>query len=190
MWSRDFKKTGSRILLLLGQLFILIACFLYVELVYQVNILPDKKAKETYQKTDCVVMSKRLTMRGHFFHSYRADFLISYSVGGARYNHWVSGNGLDPSLTRDQIGEEDILTRFDVGATYPCWYNPLHPESAILVARHNWYSTFSLMLPAAVFVLVSYFFIRNLISLLGLFSRKHKRRDQHDAEHKAKHPHK
>src|SRR5580704_13667659 len=137
MWSRYLTQTGSRIALLIGQLIVLIMCISFIEHVYTYNILPDKEAKENYTETTCFLISKRLNTAGHIIHKYRQDFLISYNVNGVQYNRWVFGNGLDMSFHQNQSDQEDMLSQFDVGGSYPCWYNPDNPQLSILVLRHN-----------------------------------------------------
>lgn len=161
---------GKQILLLLGQCIILAVCFFYVQRLYVTNILPDKTAKEIFQQTDCFVVSKKLEAKGRFIHLYRADFLISYNVDGIQYNRWVSGNGLDQSFSNDQFGQQKILSQFDVGSTYPCWYNPLDPKIAIIVLRHHWLSTSPLLVPAVIALIVFYYLVKNLFQLIEMAS--------------------
>jgi hypothetical protein len=164
----DFTRVSSRLALLLVQFLILIMCVGYMEYTYTVNILPDKAVKENFTQVDCYLMTKRLSTAGHVIHGYRADFLISYNVGGTQYNRWVSGNGLDASFTSNLNEQEDLLTQYEVGATYPCYYDPNNPQLAILVLRHNWLSTFPLMIPSVVALIVFYYFLKNLFFLLAL----------------------
>jgi hypothetical protein len=166
MWNNFyFRLTGSRITLLVGQFIVLLVCLSYVHYVYTFNILPDKEAKEDYKESSCFLISKKLSMKGRFIQSYRADFLISYNVNGVQYNRWVSGNGLDISFSKDQAAQKNILSQFDVGGTYPCWFNPDNPSLAVLVLRYNWLSTFPLMIPFIIIVIVFYYFIKNLYTL-------------------------
>lgn len=167
MWKRGFfTQTRSRIALLVGQFIVLVGVIGYIEHVYTANILPDKQAKETYQMTDCFLIGKKLTTRGRLIHGYRAGFLISYNVNGVQYNRWVSGNGLDISLTQNAAEQENILSRFYVGGTYPCWYDPANPQLSILVMRHDWLSTFPLIVPSIVGVIAFYYFLKNLLQLI------------------------
>jgi hypothetical protein len=170
MWNRYFTQTGSRIALLIGQVIVLLACVTYIEFVYTTNILPDKEAKESYNEASCFVISKRLNAQGQFAENYRADFLISYNVNRVQYNHWVSGNGLDMKFTQNRTGQEKILSRFDVGGTYPCWFNPKNPEVSILVLRHNWLSTFPLMIPSVISLIIIYYLMKNLFELISVAS--------------------
>jgi hypothetical protein len=172
MWSRDFTQRGNRIALMIGQLIIFLMCAGYIFHTYTSNIFPDKEAKESFKQNTCFIISKKLSTRGHFFHEYRADILITYNVSSVQYNRWVSGNGLDYSFAQNESSQEDVLSQFDVGGTYPCWYNPNNPQIAILVMRHNWLSTFPLMLPSVVAVIIFYYLMKNLFLLINAMKSK------------------
>ena len=166
MWNRDFTHFGKAVLLFLSQFLFLLVCILYLDYVYLTNILPDKRAKENFQQTQCFLISKKLSVRGHIFRKYRADFLISYNVNGVQYNRWVSGNGLDVSYGRNASDQEDILSKYEVGGTYPCWYNGKDAQISMLVERTNWISTYPILVAAAACIIVFYFFLKNLYRII------------------------
>jgi hypothetical protein len=155
-------QTGSRILLILTQCVILIACVWYIESFYFNHIYPDQYAKDYFLQTDCFVISKRLVTKGRVIKSYRADFWVNYSVDAIPYTEKVSGNGLDISFSRNRLEQQNLLTQFDVGGSYLCWYDKEAPGRVILVMRHNWLSTFPLMVPSAIIVIVLYYLFLNL----------------------------
>jgi hypothetical protein len=183
MLSRNFTQTGSGIVLLIGQIIVLLICIGYIQYIYTANILPDKEAKESYQQSQCFLTSKKLSSKGHIVHQYRADFLISYQVNGVQYNRWVSGNGLDMSFSHNASDQEDVLSEFDVGGNYNCWYNPNNPQLAILVLRHNWLSTFPLMLPSVIGVITLYYLLKNIAQLIasvkaGIGEKREEKKEQ------------
>ena len=47
----------------------------------------------------------------------------------------------------DRAAEQAIVDSFQVGATYPCWYDPDRPDKAILVRGHLWVPYFLLVVP-------------------------------------------
>lgn len=165
MWNRSYL-TRSRFLLLLSLVCILLSCIGYIQYIYTFNILPDKRVQQDFIKTQCFLISKKLNIKGHFFRSYRADFLVSYTVNGVNYSRWLSGNGLDKSYNRTGNEQEDILSQFEVGGAYSCYYNPSNPKQAVLVFRHDWLSTFPLMIPAAFSALAFYYLVKNLVWLI------------------------
>jgi uncharacterized SAM-binding protein YcdF (DUF218 family) len=176
MWKMDFTQISTRAVILIGQFLIVVACIISVDFFYLTNIRPDKKAKESYKKTECFVISKKLSSKSRLFHTYRSDFLISYHVNGVQYNRWVSGNGLDMSYSRNAGEQGDILAQYDVGKNYTCWYDPKDMQRAMLVARHNWISVFPLMLPVAIGIISAYLMLRNLLYLLTAVTIKTRRK--------------
>lgn len=123
---------------LIGELLVLLSCVFYLIHIYATEINPDLYANTRYKTTHCFIIKKRLSTKGYLYERYRSDFFVSYHVDGVQYNRWVSGNGLDPAYHRDESGEEDQLTQYDIGMTYLCWFNPRDPQVAILIKRHNW----------------------------------------------------
>jgi len=168
MWSRDRTEIGRRMMLLLGQFLVLIICISALNYAYHMNINPDRQVIASYVKTECFLLSKKLTTKDRFVHLYRADFRISYTVDNVQYTKWVSGNGLDNSFTRHAVEQENILSQFEDGGTYPCWYNPDDPGSVVLLVRKNWTSTFPLIVPTVIFVFVFYYFIKSVDRLRRL----------------------
>lgn len=165
---------GRRIGLLIGQFLALVLCISYIELTYFHHIVPDKYVEATFKPVDCVVMSKKLSVRGRFFHRYRAEFLINYNVESVQYTHWVFGNGLDPSFVSDEQAQEDRLAQYQIGQTYRCFYNPENPEVSLLVLRHNWRATFPLIIPALILLVIGYYFFANGLKILKSLRAKTK----------------
>lgn len=162
----NLSQKKRRLFLLLGQLFVLALCSSYIAYIYQSNILPDKTARASFEKTDCFLISKKLNDKSYIIDHFRAEFLISYNVNGVQYNHWVYGNGLDESFSQDPDNQRNILTRYDVGGTYPCWYDPSQPQIAFFVPRNNWYSIFPLLLPMIIVIFTLYFLAKNLRKII------------------------
>lgn len=167
MWTREFTQTGSQLALLIAQFIVILLSLFYIQHVYFVNVYPDKHVKENFGQTECFVASKQLTTKGHVIHRYRANFNINYTVNGVQYNKWVSGNGLDSAYTHNREVEEDILSQYTQGNSYPCWYNPDNAAQVVLVLRHSWMSTTPLIVPSLVAVLTFYFFLKNLFEVMG-----------------------
>lgn len=189
MWSIDLTRTGSRLALLSGQFIILLICIGTIQFIYSGDINPDKRAKETFQETHCFLVSKKLSTRGHFIRTYRADFLINYNVNGVQYNRWVSGNGLDASFTRNQAEQKNILSQYQAGSSYLCHSDPKNPQKTLLILRHNWLSIFPLILPSVITIIVLYYFLKNLLLLSGRIRLKTPtvvRKKKHRLKHKKK----
>lgn len=172
MWAIDLLERRNRFILLLGQIIVLVICLYIIIFIYHADILPDVQAKQTFKHSECYLISKRLNVSGGFFTPYRAEFLISYEAKGTRYNTWVSGNGLDFSFNQSRVDEESILSQFVVGNHYSCWYNPVKPEKAMLLLRHDWVSTAPLIIPAVIGMIVFYFLIKNIFYVIRLSTFK------------------
>ena len=168
--------TGSRAVLFLGTIAVLMLCIFMLIHSYRVDIFPDISVKD-YQPMKSFLISKRLSIKKSFSNQYRADFLISYNVNGVQYNRWVSGNGLDMSYDANRAKQENVLSRFSIGGTYPSWYNPNNPQSAVLVLRDNWSSILFMIIPALLGVFAFYAIINDLlwffVSALGWIRRVH-----------------
>ncbi|HLB57694.1 MAG TPA: hypothetical protein VJL60_02645 [Gammaproteobacteria bacterium] len=170
---RDFLViTGSKIGLFIGQFIVLVLCIWYIQFIYYDDILPDKTVKENYVQTSCVITNKVLTEHGRIVHTYRADFLVSYLVGGDQYVATTSANGLDRSFRSNRVAEEELLNQFDIHDSYPCWYNPEFPQLVVLVLRHHWSSTFPLFIPSVIAFVMIYYLTRSLFVFLGIVSVK------------------
>lgn len=172
MEKKEILQKGFDIALLLGQIFIIYLCYWYIQNFYQINILPDKLAKDTFKQADCFIINKKLEIKEDIIPLYRAGFLISYNAKGVKYNRWVAGNGLDQSFSTDRREQENILAKFIVGNVYLCWYSPEDPRIAILIIRHNWLSTFPLMIPFLIIIIVCYYLVKNILRFFDFLWEK------------------
>ena len=163
---------GYKLLLFFAQIFILLACLEFTQIFYTNDILPDKEVRDNYIQTSCVVLAKKLSQKGHILHRYRADFLISYEVNTKPLQAWATGNGLDHAFFRDRGEQEDALSQFEVGNNYPCWYNPVTPQLAVLVLRHDWASTLPLAVPTIVSLVTAYYLLKSILQFFGLLAYK------------------
>lgn len=88
--------------------------------------------------------------RGCYRPSYHPEINIRYDVGGRNYEVWTYGPFVSPSTDRDF--QRAIVDSFRVGATYPCWYDPDRPESAVLVREHAQSACVALVVPVVFLV--------------------------------------
>lgn len=160
---------GRQILFFILQLIIFIFCVWYIQFIYYLDILPDKQVRESYLATNCTVLQEKISTQTGLGNSYRADFLVNYSINGMSYQAWVSGNGLNRSFTSDRASQSDILTQFNMGSNYPCWFNPQNPKIVVLVLRHSWTSTFPLLIPCVIGLITLFYLSINLFELLNFF---------------------
>jgi len=161
---------GYQLLIFLAQIFILVACIEYTQILYTNDILPDKQVAENYPQTTCLVLAKKLSQKGRLVHRYRADFQVSYEVKDNPYKSWVTGNGLDQAFFHNRAAQEDLLSQFEVGQTYPCWYNPEIPQIAVLVLRHDLSSTLPLAVPTIIGLIAIYYILKGIFKFFGLIA--------------------
>jgi hypothetical protein len=159
------KQRTREIALIMGQLLIFIFCLVYIGRVYQTNIWPDKHVNDNYNQTNCLILNSHLATSYSLVNKYRADFLINYSVNAMGYNQWVTGNGLDLTFASSKSSQEKILTKYTIGASYPCWYDPKDPRRVVLVLRHNWLSTLPLIIPLGVSMIMLYSLLMSLFKI-------------------------
>jgi hypothetical protein len=159
-----------------GQFLVLAFCVVYLDFIYISNIRPDQLASQNFVKTDCLIMSKKLSTTGNYVRRYRADILINYRANGVQYNRWVSGNGLDASYAFSNTNQELILSDYKNGGNYSCWYDPKNPEVALLVMRHTWYVMLPLIIPAFVGMIAFLFLLKNGLVLLGVMRENRRKK--------------
>jgi hypothetical protein len=175
MSTIDFSKTNTRILILLMQFLILLGSFIYADYIYLANIRPDQLIKNNFTQTECLIMSKKISTKGKFFHRSRADFLINYHANGVQYNRWVSGNGLDMSYGRNGQVQDQLLAEYKIGGSYTCWYNQENAEVAVLLLRHGWSLIYPLLLPMLIGLTALILFMKTGWQLLAAMRNKNNR---------------
>jgi hypothetical protein len=117
-------------------------------------LLTDWRANNLYVPSSCVVLDRRLATSSGAMHdpelgqsrpTYHPEIKIRYEVGGRKFEIWTYDAIF--MFYPDQTAQQAIVDSFQVGATYPCWYDPDHPEKAILVRGHTWASYILLVVP-------------------------------------------
>jgi hypothetical protein len=119
-------------------------------------LLPDWRSNHRYLASSAVVLDKRLQSqlfdvarrKGQGIRqqeSYRPEIKIQYEVNGRKFESWsYDATGM---YSPDRAAQQAIVDSFQVGATYPCWYDPDRPEQAVLVRGHNWGAYVFLIVP-------------------------------------------
>lgn len=156
------RYTKSKLYLLLGQFVIIVLCVFAIFYAYQYRIIPEKEVNQNYQKIDCTIINKKLATQENNGKKYRADFLVNYTVGGKKYDAWISANGLDHSFVSDRLSQEHELNQFEENKTYVCWYQPNNLRQIVLVPRHDWTSLYPLFFPTLILIITLYYFFRTL----------------------------
>ena len=68
---------------------------------------------------------------------YRPEIPIEYEVNGK--THVVTTYDMCGTYSSDREANQAMLDRFDVGREYPCWYDPLDHDVAVLVRGYTWW---------------------------------------------------
>jgi hypothetical protein len=76
--------------------------------------------------------------------TFRPEIRIRYELNGRKYEVWTydAVNMFSPGKAAKQA----IIDRFQVGATYPCWYDPDRPDQGVLVRGYTWSLSYVLLL--------------------------------------------
>ena len=61
---------------------------------------------------------------------YRPEFHIRYEVSGSPLE--ARAWRIVKSSSRSETSQRQVLDRFEVGKTYPCWYDPADPSRVVL----------------------------------------------------------
>lgn len=151
--KRRNRQTGSPQLaalsqsVLFGSLFVVGVVFLIAVIIFQ--FLPEWQVIRSYERTTCVVLDKRLDPDPADSARNRPAIQIEYDVDKKPYKIWTydaryhHGRGFDSGTESQQ----QVLDEFIIGRSYACWYDPLHPDQAVLIYGFHWYTWVLLLLP-------------------------------------------
>jgi hypothetical protein len=145
-------------------LFFLAGCAFLVLLAWA--LLLDWRANHRYLPNSCVVLDSKLaiTMKELVVRVggddaietkrvpvYHPEIQIRYEVDGRKYEVWTYD--AVARVSTDRAAQQAIVDGFQLGATYPCWYDPDRPDRAILVRGHAW-GLYYLLIGPILFLLV------------------------------------
>jgi hypothetical protein len=152
----------------ISALFFFAGLFAFVLMVRQF-VLPLWRAKTVYVEHTCIILDKRIgESHGDGSSTYRPEFFILYTVDGQEYRIWAYDAGRLYSSGRS--GKQAVLDQFQIGQTYPCWYDPDDPGQSVLVRDFDWMLLF-LLLPI-IFMLIGG------AGMIACWSRRGKSREQ------------
>ena len=147
--KRGHRHTGSKTLRSAGEalffvlLLILGSAFLILLLTRMV--IPEWRANHEFAETSAVVLDKRIEHRSdrdgnpvyaprvliHYDQS--SDDTWTYDVAGTMFSSWAEA--------------QKQLDRFEIGQTYPAWYDQLNPDVAVLVRGYSLWFWVLLLVP-------------------------------------------
>ncbi len=108
--------------------------------IFAVRAWRDVRIFTVWRETTCTILSTDVGSSGGSSSSrpsYRPEITFSFEVGGREYRctGWDSW-----ALSGDYGGGSAayyrrVVDRFEIGRSYPCWYDPADPGQAVLVKR-------------------------------------------------------
>ncbi|GAB6187653.1 DUF3592 domain-containing protein [Thermopirellula anaerolimosa] len=130
-------------------------------LVVALLIVPEWRVTQQFLPAACRVLDARLdtTVRDDQT-LYRAEILIEYSVGGRSYRTWTydihtaRGNG----YVAERAPVEAVVRQYGPGGIQEttCWYDPLHPEVAVLQRGYRWWVWLVFSIPLSLLLIGSW----------------------------------
>lgn len=161
---------GHKTFWIVIELVLLIISGIFIETIYIENISPDKNVPVLFHQTQCKIAHKRLEVVGKFWQRYRADFYVSFMANGSLYQSNTSANGLDRNFFLDKQSQVNALNQFNLDERYLCWYDPENPSRVVLLLRHNFASSFPILIFMCIAIIMLYYLFLNLVR----FGRKKK----------------
>ena len=107
---------------------------------FAVHAWRDVRVFTVWRPTSCTIVAKELGSSGGSGSSrpsYRPQIAFRYEVRGKEYtcsgwDSWALSGGYGGGSAKYY---ERVLDRYEIGSTYPCWYDPADPSKAVLVRR-------------------------------------------------------
>ncbi len=127
-------------------------------------LLPDWRVNNRYSPGSCVVLDKKLDSQTFDVaggpgepakkqESYHPAIKIRFEAKGRNIETWAyDGSRI---YSPDRAAQQAIADSFQVGSTYPCWYDPDRPDQAVLVRGHTWGAYVFLIVPIALWTVGS-----------------------------------
>jgi hypothetical protein len=158
--KRGNRRTGSKALASVGEaaafLFFLVLGTWFMVLLVRMPVLPEWRANHDFVETTGVVKSVKV---GQPFDSsqtgYRAEVQIEYVAGGQTRRNSTYDIGFDTpwAYSSDRAGQQALIGRFELGKTYPCWYDPRNPDTVVVARGYSGWLWSLLVLPATFIVI-------------------------------------
>ncbi|HEX4966272.1 MAG TPA: DUF3592 domain-containing protein [Thermoanaerobaculia bacterium] len=127
--SRQGKSFPSGCLVAFFGVFFLIGAAAF----YFATVRPAMQAlaARSWTETECTVLSSQVgTHSGSDSDTYSVDVVYTYEVEGRGYQS--NRYGFLGGSSSGRAGKEEVVARYPPGARVPCWYDPAHPEQAVL----------------------------------------------------------
>ncbi len=137
-------------LVFFGIVFLIGLVWMAAALVFLVT--PLWRANTRFVETVCEIENKRVVVTDDPDETrFRPEFLLRFEVEGRSQAHW--GYSVCRVISTNRAEQEAILEGYEVGQTYPCWYDPSDPTRVVLVREFGWFAMM-MVLGALPFVLI------------------------------------
>jgi hypothetical protein len=150
--KRGDRRTGSKSLGNLGEalffgIFLAVGCVAFA-LMFALFVWPEWRANRQFAQTTCVVLDKQVGKRRATetdAAGYLPEIRIRYQVGDREHQDttYEVTRIYDGNLEKVQA----ILDQFEIGKQYPCWYDPINPDTAVLVLGYSGWLYLLLLIP-------------------------------------------
>jgi hypothetical protein len=171
----------------LGGLGVLVSC-VGIPLIFIPQALDRHQTAKRMVETPCEIVDSRIVEdhshvtkmersgsrtkqvpTGEIHTSYMPEFLIRYQVEGTTHETWTYRFEHFSGFT-SRSDAEQLLQQFSQGQEYPCWYDPLDPELAVLerssgawiVLPFTFFFTAIFFAPSAGAIIVGFVLLRKL----------------------------
>jgi len=105
----------------------------------------DIRCFTTYKKATCTILNKQmLQSSSDGSTTYRPEFTFEFVD---EYENIIETKGYDnwDVYSSGYSGKKKVLDRYQIGQSYPCWYDPQNPRNAVLERRISWMYLFALI---------------------------------------------
>lgn len=133
---------------ILGSIFLIVILVVLLIPLFQLVTYP---LINLYQPAQCTITSKDLRIisgsssskhhSGPYYHAdlqYTLHLPNGQQVTSSSYDWFDRGIPFLKTLSEDRSIEEEILSRYTVGQSYTCWYNPAATNESVLTREINW----------------------------------------------------
>ena len=155
--KRGNRRTGSRTLGSVGEalffaFFLLIGGIALTAMLFTL-VIPEWQVNHEFVEHTCKIIGKRLAEKeGEDGTLYQPEFQIKYTVNGmCIYSRWTYT--ISNPYSSEKESQQAILTKFSLGDTVPCWYNPVDPGQVVLVRGYSWWIYLVLFVPMAFIII-------------------------------------
>ena len=113
---------------------------------------PEWRANRHFVEHQCSVLKTRVASRqGANGLQFRPDILVQYEVDGQTFQTWTYDVHRVFSGGRDD--KQMVIDRFEIAGKHPCWYDPLDPNTVILVKGYSGWMWLLLLLPGSFMII-------------------------------------